>query len=227
MKTEQEKIQSGLGLKEQHNIVLILLIINIIISAIFWFVGRQAYDIFMMAVGFGFLIASILIMIAVLLKKYDISLAFSLLIASYIGFLTIAIIISMFFDPFWGYPDPFVVLSLIPVTILYLAGYFLWNLYKGITQPMMNASMTPQSRRLAKRRTKHGLASIIIGFIGINTIALPPVAIALGAIAILFGLKAKRKRDKQGLGGIILGAISIAIGMISLIMFFTIGRHIY
>ena len=61
MKTEQEKIQSGLGLKEQHNIVLILLIINIIISAIFLFVGRQAYDIFMMAVGFGFLIASILI----------------------------------------------------------------------------------------------------------------------------------------------------------------------
>lgn len=220
--------QTGLSLKEQYNIVLILLAINIIVGGAMWLADRQTYDPYIGVIGFLFVIVTILILIAVLLKKYDISLGLAVLSASFVGFTALSIIVMMIFDPFWGYPDPFVVLSLVPVTILFLASYFLWNLYNGIYKPMKQASMTPVARRLSRRKTKQGMLSIILGFIGVQaSVALPPVGMALGAVALLLGLNARQRRDRQGLGGIVLGIISITLGFCLIIYYFAFGRHFY
>ena len=99
-----------------------------------------------------------------------------------------------------------------------VSSYFSWNLYNGIYLPVKQASMPGPS----EQKSIHGIASIIIGIISVEVaMGLPPVGVALGAIAILLGLRAKRKRDKYGLGGIVLGVISIAIAIIYWIVYFS------
>ncbi len=222
MKIIQNEKIFGLNLWEQYIATVIFLILNAVFCAIVWITARTTYDTPSAMVGFGFMILSSIALIAVILKKHDISLVFSLLGTIFSGLFILVILSVFLFEPSMISFDPIFLADLIPAVLFPVASILLWNQDK-----QLRLQKYPHLRYRRKKSSKHGIASIIIGIISIEAAFFPPVGIALGVTAILLGLKAKRRRDKMGLAGIVLGTISITIGAIFLIMIFIIGRYIY
>ena len=219
---------AGIDLEKRHNIALVMLIIIASISAIFLGYGRQSQDILYAMYGLGLFCASVIVLLPVLLKKYDISFAISLLVSIYAGLIVVTISVMSIFDPYMPMLHPYFLAPLVPWALFIIVTMLLWDLYQEIFLAAKYAHIPPSVRRRSKRSTMHGMASIFIGFLGVQvSMGYPPVGMIIGGVALLLGLHARRRRDRTGLGGIILGTTALAIGFAMLIYFFTFGRHYY
>lgn len=172
--------------------------------------------------GLGLLFFSFVSLCSLAIRKFDIALAFSTLGALYCLFLMYIELIPLQY----GYPVfwLFFILffeCLLFFTISSIISYKYYNTVFLVEKALKNSypvpvpgwpghySYAPQP----KIHTKLGIASIILGFLSFEFIGwLVPVAISMGVIAVFMGVKALRKGDTYGRGGIVLGAISTACG---------------
>ena len=130
MKIQPDGKILGMSLREQYSVTVILLALNAAFNAIVWIITRSTYDTPTAITSFFFMIASSIGLVAILLKKYDISLIFSLLGAIFSGITILAIASWFFTEPETISFDTLLLVDLIPVMLFSLASLFLWNLEK-------------------------------------------------------------------------------------------------
>lgn len=225
----------GLTYDKQHLISLVLLSINSIFCAIIWILARFESDSITAVVGFLFFMNSLLSLLLLLKKKYELTIFLTILGVWFSGVLLFAFISSVVtysheldysINEISEILD--ILIALIAFPCFSISGYFTYNLYRGIVVPKIRASLTPKARRRLKRQTKVGTFSVIVGFLGLYVSLLyPPIGIGIGGMAFAFGLYARGKRDKNGLAGIWLGIACMALGLFMILYYFTYGNHTF